>query len=117
MVKAQHLTDGTHNLFTMLKIGLLGCGNIGHIIAQHEGSFEISAVYDKVFERAKEIASISGSTAYEEFDSFLAPGMDIVVEAASISAVKQYAGDVLSRKKDLVKMSVGDCGRSRHFVT
>ena len=106
-LQAQHLTDGTHNLFTMMRIGLLGCGNIGHIIAQHKGSFEISAVYDKVFERAKEIASISGTTAYEEFDSFLAADMDIVVEAASISAVKEYAGEVLSHKKDLVIMSVG----------
>jgi aspartate dehydrogenase len=91
----------------MMKIGLLGCGNIGHIIAQHKGRFEISAVYDQVFERAKEIASISGSTAYEEFDLFLQADIDIVVEAASISAVKEYAEKVLSHKKDLVIMSVG----------
>lgn len=90
-----------------MKIGLLGCGNIGHIIAQHKGRFEISAVYDQVFERAKEIASISGSTAYEEFDLFLQADIDIVVEAASISAVKEYAEKVLSHKKDLVIMSVG----------
>lgn len=91
----------------MMRIGLLGCGNIGHIIAQHKGSFEISAVYDQVFARAQEIASISGSTAYEKFDAFLKSDIDIVVEAASISAVKEYAGEVLSSKKDLVIMSVG----------
>ena len=91
----------------MLRIGLLGCGNIGHIIAQHKGSFEISAVYDKVFERAKEIASVSNAKAYEEFEDFIAADIDIVVEAASISAVKKFAGEVLSHKKDLVIMSVG----------
>ena len=91
----------------MIKIGLLGCGNIGHIIAQHTGSFEIRAVYDQVFERAHEIAMLSGSRAYENFESFIAADIDIVVEAASVSAVKLYAAAVLSANKDLVIMSVG----------
>ena len=82
----------------MMRIGLLGCGNIGHIIAQHVGSFEISAVYDKVTERATEIARISGAHAYEDFESFITADIDIVVEAASVSAVKIYAGQVLSHK-------------------
>jgi aspartate dehydrogenase len=91
----------------MLRIGLLGCGNIGHIIAQHRGSFAITAVYDKVFERAKGIATVSNAEAYVEFENFISAEIDIVVEAASIGAVKRFAGDVLSRKKDLVIMSVG----------
>ena len=91
----------------MMRIGLLGCGNIGRIIAKHGGSFEISAVYDLVFERAKEIAGISGAHAFEDFESFISADVDIVVEAASVSAVKIYAGQVLSHHKDLVIMSVG----------
>ena len=91
----------------MMRIGLLGCGNIGHIIAQHGGSFEISAVYDLVFQRAKEIAEISGAQAFEDFESFISADIDIVVEAASVSAVKIYAEPVLSHHKDLVIMSVG----------
>jgi aspartate dehydrogenase len=91
----------------MMRIGLLGCGNIGHIIAQHGGSFEISAVYDQVFERAKEIAKISGACAYEDFESFINADTDIVVEAASVKAAKFYAKSVLSHKKDMVIMSVG----------
>jgi aspartate dehydrogenase len=91
----------------MMRIGLLGCGNIGHIIAQHGGGFTITAVYDLVFERAKEITRISGAHPYEDFDSFIAADTDIVVEAASVSAVKNYAGLVLSHNKDLVIMSVG----------
>jgi aspartate dehydrogenase len=91
----------------MMRIGLLGCGNIGHIIAQQGGGFTISAVYDLVFERAQEIAGISGAHPYEDFDSFITADIDIVVEAASVSAVKNYAGQVLSHNKDLVIMSVG----------
>jgi aspartate dehydrogenase len=91
----------------MMRIGLLGCGNIGHIIAQQGGDFTITAVYDLVFERAKEIAGISGAHPFEDFDSFITADIDIVVEAASVSAVKNYAGRVLSHNKDLVIMSVG----------
>jgi aspartate dehydrogenase len=91
----------------MMRIGLLGCGNIGHIIAQQGGDFTITAVYDLVFERAKEIAEISGAHPFEDFDSFIAAGIDIVVEAASVSAVKTYSRQVLSHNKDMVIMSVG----------
>ncbi|MDD1691255.1 MAG: aspartate dehydrogenase [Methanoregula sp.] len=91
----------------MMRIGLLGCGNIGHIIARHAGSFTISAVFDQVAARADEIASISGATVYHDFDSFISADFDIVVEAASVSAVKRYAPEVLSHHKDMVIMSVG----------
>jgi len=91
----------------MMRIGLLGCGNIGHIIARHSGRFAISAVFDQVFERATEIAPISGATVYKVFDAFIRADFDIVVEAASVSAVKLYAPDVLAHRKDMVIMSVG----------
>lgn len=91
----------------MMRIGLLGCGNIGHIIAQHAEGFEISAVYDKVFLRAQEIAALCHGQAYEDFESFLNADVDIVVEAASVSAVKVYAAKVLAHRRDLVIMSVG----------
>lgn len=104
---AQALTDDTHNLFIMIRIGLLGCGNIGHIIAQHADGFKITAVYDKVYERAQEIAAISGTRAYETFESFLEADYDIAVEAASVTAVKLHAVKVLAHNKDLVIMSVG----------
>jgi aspartate dehydrogenase len=91
----------------MIKIGLLGCGNIGHIIAHHTGSFAISAVYDQVFDRAQEIAASCGAQAYRDFDSFIRSDIDIVVEAASVSAARAHAIDVLSHKKDMIIMSVG----------
>jgi aspartate dehydrogenase len=91
----------------MMRIGLLGCGNIGHIIAGHADGFEISAVFDKVFLKAQETAGICHGQAYADFESFLSADMDIVVEAASVSAVRAYAEKVLTHKKDLVIMSVG----------
>ena len=91
----------------MMRIGLLGCGNIGHIIAGHADGFEISAVFDKVFLKAQETAGICHGQAYEDFESFLSADVDIVVEAASVNAVRAYAEKVLAHKKDLVIMSVG----------
>lgn len=91
----------------MISIGLIGCGNIGHIIAQHADGIRIVALFDKFFDRAKELEKITGARAHEHFDSFLREAFDIVVEAASVNAVKHYAHDVLDHDKDLVIMSVG----------
>jgi aspartate dehydrogenase len=91
----------------MIRIGLLGCGNIGHIIAGHATGFTITAVYDVVPERAQEIAGISGARAYRDFESFITADIDIVVEAASVIAVWMHARDVLSHQKNIIIMSVG----------
>ncbi len=91
----------------MIKIGLIGCGNIGHIIANHAGGIEIVALFDSLFERAKELEKITGARAHEQFDTFISEDFDIVVEAASVNAVMTYAHRVLEHGKDLVIMSVG----------
>ncbi|MDD1702789.1 MAG: aspartate dehydrogenase [Methanoregula sp.] len=91
----------------MLRIGLLGCGNIGHIIAQHAEGFAISAVYDTVPARAEEIAGICNGKAYDDFGSFLAANVDLIVEAASVGAARAHAKEVLLHHKNLVIMSVG----------
>lgn len=90
-----------------MKIGLLGCGNIGHIIAGHATGFNITAVYDVVPERAEEIARISGARAYRDFGSFVGADMDIVVEAASVVAVWMHAREILLQHRNLIIMSVG----------
>jgi aspartate dehydrogenase len=91
----------------MIAIGLIGCGNIGHIIANHADGFRIVALFDSLFERAKELETMTGALAHERFDSFISEDFDIVVEAASVNAVRHYAQEVLEHKKDLVIMSVG----------
>jgi aspartate dehydrogenase len=91
----------------MITIGLLGCGNIGHILSKFQGNWRITAFYDLVPEKAEELADLTGGTAYPGFDQFISAGFDLVVEAASIRAVRMYADQILSHKKDLVVLSVG----------
>jgi aspartate dehydrogenase len=91
----------------MIKIGLVGCGNIGHIIAGHADGIRIVALFDKFFDRAQELETITGARAHKHFESFIREDFGIVVEAASVNAVRHYAGDVLASGKDLVIMSVG----------
>jgi len=91
----------------MLRIGLLGCGNIGHIIAQHAEGFAISAVFDTVPARAEEIAAICHGMAFTDADAFLEADVDLIVEAASVGAARAHAKEVLLHDKNLVIMSVG----------
>jgi 3-hydroxyisobutyrate dehydrogenase-like beta-hydroxyacid dehydrogenase len=96
----------------MMKVGLLGCGNIGHIIAEHATGFTITSVYDVVPERARETAGISGARAYADFESFIKADIDIVVEAASVVAVWMHAQDVLLHHKKLIIMILHSGNRS-----
>lgn len=91
----------------MIKVGLLGCGNVGHIIAMRHVDVTITAVYDVVFDRAVEISKICNAKAYQNFDEFLGADVDLVVEAASVSAVRNYGEAILARGHDLVVLSVG----------
>jgi aspartate dehydrogenase len=91
----------------MIRVGLIGCGNIGHIIARHATGFKIVALFDKFPERAQNLEQVSGAKASDTFASFIEGDFDLVVEAASVNAVRTYAADVLSHDKDLVIMSVG----------
>ncbi|RQD84672.1 MAG: aspartate dehydrogenase [Methanocalculus sp. MSAO_Arc2] len=91
----------------MIIVGLLGCGNIGHIIAQNQIGFSISAVYDQIPEKAEELAAASGAQAFTDFTAFLSADFDIVVEAASIAAVQECGEAILCSGRDFVVMSVG----------
>ena len=94
-------------MYTMIRIGLLGCGNIGHLIAKYREGVEIVALYDILYEKALDLASSCNGRPYQDFDEFLNADMDLVVEAASVRAVMRYAEQVLASGKDLVVMSVG----------
>lgn len=91
----------------MITIGLLGCGNIGHIISRFQGDWRITAFYDLVPEKAAELADLTGGTAYKDFERFVEAEFDLVVEAASVRAARMYAEQVIKHRKDLVIMSVG----------
>ncbi|MFA6364610.1 aspartate dehydrogenase [Methanoregula sp.] len=98
---------GDDRRLSVPRVGLLGCGNIGRVIAAHADGFEVAALYDQTHELARELGSRCGGMAFDSFDSFAAADLNLVVEAASPAAVRAYGEAVLRAGKDLVVMSVG----------
>jgi aspartate dehydrogenase len=93
--------------FRPLRLGLLGCGNIACIISRHKISAEIVAVFDKDPKRSERFAEETGARAYRDFLEFLADDFDILLEAASVQAVCQYAELSINSGKELIILSVG----------
>ena len=91
----------------MIHVGLLGCGNIGRVIAKGQDNFKITAVYDTAEAKANAFGEDIGAAAYTDFSLFLKESCDVIVEAASVGAVKAYAKAVLESGKDIIIMSVG----------
>lgn len=91
----------------MIKIGLLGCGNVGHIIATHAESIQVVAVFDIIPERAERLAALCHAHPYTDFDAFMREDFSIVVEAASVDAVRNYAEKVLRSGRDIILLSSG----------
>ncbi|MEN6341862.1 MAG: hypothetical protein ABFC89_04810, partial [Methanospirillum sp.] len=78
-----------------IRVGLLGCGTIGHLLAAHAEGFAIAALYDQTPGRARELAEGWGGTACDSFEAFAAADVDLVVEAASVGAVRAHGEAVL----------------------
>ena len=91
----------------MIRVGLLGCGNVGRIIAKERAGVEIAALHDRIPERAEEAARLCGAAVYRDFSDFVRADLDLIVEAASVAAVREHAEEILSNGKDLVILSVG----------
>ena len=91
----------------MVRIGLLGCGNVGRIIAAHQDGFTVEALFDRLPDHAEELARICGAPAYADFQEFISQDFDICVEAASVLAVREYAPKVLENSKNILILSVG----------
>ena len=91
----------------MVQIGLLGCGNVGRIVANHQEGFTIVSIFDKVFDSAAEIAAIAHAKPYHDFEAFIHDPFELCVEAASVEAVQTYGCRALECGKDIVILSVG----------
>ena len=95
-----------------MRIGLLGCGNIGRILAdaidREEVDCSMVAVFDQDVERARELADSlhKKPRVSEDFEGLL-QDTDLVVEAASQDAVKEYGVKAIESGRDLLIMSVG----------
>lgn len=92
----------------MMRIGVLGCGNIAGIIASRgEAVAKIVACHDRQPDRAERYAQRTGAEPYRDAAAFLAADFPLLVEAASIDAVREHLHAALSRAKDVVVLSVG----------
>jgi aspartate dehydrogenase len=87
-----------------MRIGLIGAGNIARIIADNAEGYEIFCVYDVVEEAAKSFSK-EYNCKFLKPENF--PKLDLVVEAASQEAVREYAEPVLRAGQNLMVMSVG----------
>jgi len=82
-----------------MKIGIIGCGFIAHEISKHR---KIAAVYDLHAEKCSDIPARVCSDILE-----LITSSDLVIEAASPQAVRDYALQVVRAGRDMLIMSVG----------
>jgi len=99
----------------MLGVGLVGCGAIGTVLAHaidegKAGDTRLVYVYDLVFNKSEKL---SGELSHKprvakDFRELIEfEDIDLIIEAASQDAVRQYAIRTLKAGKDLMIMSVG----------
>src|ERR687896_638101 len=95
-------------------VGLMGCGTIGtHMaLAIESGSIanaSLAGLYDIDDANAKTLKSKlkSSPEVYPDFDRFIDSPLDIVIEAASQQAVRNFGKPIIESNKDLMIMSVG----------
>lgn len=95
-------------------VGLIGCGTIGthlalalesHIIA----NASLVGLFDIVDNNAKSLKSKlkSSPEVHPDFNSFIDSPADIIIEAASQEAVRNFGKPIIEASKDLMIMSVG----------
>lgn len=94
-----------------MRIGMLGCGNIGTFLLQSlnetNAAEKIVAIYSRNYEKTSAIAEQFGAQSYESIDDFVAANLDIVIEVATIEVVKNAAVKVLKNNTPLIVSSIG----------
>lgn len=95
-------------------IGLMGCGTIGTPLAMaidsgRVANASLSGLFDIVDENARDLKTKLKNTpqVYHNFDRFVDSTADIIIEAASQQAVKNFAKRIIESRKDVMVMSVG----------
>ena len=98
----------------MLKLGIIGCGNIGQFIMrnlsrQEFRQFSLRVVADIPAAEAKlrEMAATYGCDYTTEPLDLANRGLDVVMECAAPAAAKKYAPTMLRAGLNMVIMSVG----------
>lgn len=96
-----------------MKIGLIGSGNIGKFLLQSinenqllKGS-KIVSLCARNQEKGQRLAKEYQISYYSTVEEMLESEIDLVIEAATVDVVRNYAASVLKKGKDLVVISVG----------
>ncbi|MCD6127796.1 MAG: aspartate dehydrogenase [Methanomicrobia archaeon] len=100
----------------MMKIGIIGCGYIGSMIAKNFKK-DVLACYDRNTERMNKLSHILNRDIKCSFEEILKMDLDLVVESASIDAVRNLVPDLLKSGKDVMIMSVGALADHELFST
>ena len=93
-----------------MKITIIGCGSIGKTLAMHletEDNIESVSILDRKKETVQELEKECKKVKYASNIEDAFEKSDLIVEAASQSAVKEYLPKALELGKDMVIMSVG----------
>ena len=98
-----------------MKVALIGCGAIGTVLAKaidrgQAGEAKLGWVYDLEPKKSKALAKKLRSkpkVARSASEIYADKKLDMVIEAASQAAVKQYSLGVIRSGKDIMAMSVG----------
>ncbi|PGV53547.1 aspartate dehydrogenase [Bacillus sp. AFS037270] len=97
-----------------MRIGLIGGGNIGKFLLQSinmDGLLpdgKIVGLYTRNQQSAEQLAREFDTENYLDIQSLIeSAAIDLVIEAANIQVVKDYAAAILKGGKDLVVSSVG----------
>lgn len=95
-------------------VGLLGCGAIGTqlALAIESGNIanaSLAGLFDIAISNAKSLKSqlTSDPELYPDFDMLINSSADIIIEAASQQAVREFGKPIIEAEKDLMIMSVG----------
>jgi aspartate dehydrogenase len=95
----------------MLRIGIIGAGTMGSIIAHaiDEGTVRATlvALVDLEETRAESLAGDLSDSPVLESIAEIADHVDLIVEAAGVTAVKEVLTAAISRGKDVLVLSVG----------
>lgn len=109
--------------YNLMRLGLIGCGSIGSAIVKAIASgslpgVELVGATDAAeIYRAAKLAAIAECPFFDDVPALLSVKPDLVLEAASVDAVRSYAAGILECGADLMMVSVGAladgefCGR------
>lgn len=96
----------------MKKLGIIGAGYLAKIVveAYQKGmleGYELVGITGRNKEHVDELAKSCGSVACRDYDELLFLKPEIIVEAASVAAVRESAEKILSHGCSMVVLSIG----------